>query len=70
MDRIAVASSTIAAIAYSDATSTLEVAFHNGSAYEYYGVPRNLFEGLRTAPSAGRYLNAYIVKGGFAYRRI
>jgi KTSC domain len=46
-----VASSSISAIGYDEASETLEVDFLNGSTYQYYNVPAALFEQFRVAPS-------------------
>jgi hypothetical protein len=64
-----VASSTIAAIGYDDATETLEVEFTSGSIYQYYNVGRALYEQLIQAPSKGQFLNAYI-KNAYPYSRV
>lgn len=44
MQMIPVSSSDIRTIDYDDATSTMVVAFHRNSRYEYYGIPRHVFE--------------------------
>lgn len=46
MDRYSVASSNISAVGYDEQFETLEVEFLNGSIYQYYNVPRNLYEQL------------------------
>ena len=38
----------------------LVVVFHSGKEYTYPGVPRELYEDLLVAESAGRYLNSQI----------
>jgi len=45
---------------YDDATATLRVTFPNGGAYDYFGVPRYLYEGLCSAESVGTYFNDHI----------
>ena len=70
MERYPVQSSTVSTVGYTVASSMLEIAFLNGTIYEYYDVPRHVFDALRTASSVGRYLNAYVVKAGYRYRRI
>lgn len=63
-----VSSSNVAAIAYDDATQTLTVQFHRKSrgvivgtrSYEYYGVPRGVYEGFLGAGSKGTFHHAYI----------
>lgn len=67
---IQVSSSNIKSIGYDKERNILEVAFKNRSVYRYYDVPEYLFEGLMEANSHGKYLNAYIKNGGFAYEPV
>ena len=69
MDRYSVVSSNISAVGYDEQFETLEVEFLNGSIYQYYNVPRNLYEQLMQAGSKGRFLNTYI-KNAYPYSRI
>jgi hypothetical protein len=70
MEYEAVSSSTVSAVAYDEASNTLGVRFLNGSEYHYFGVPQAVFEGLRSAPSVGRFLDQNIKKPGYAYTRV
>lgn len=45
---------------YDPNTATLLIHFHNGSVYQYDGVSHELWAGLITAESAGRYFHAVI----------
>ena len=64
-------SSNIAAVRYDDNAQRLEIDFKNGGAtYEYYNVPVDVAEGFETAPSAGKYFHANIVKGGYSYKKL
>lgn len=65
--RIPVSSSFIAAIGWTN--GTLQVELLNGRIYEYYGVPRSVYSTFLSAPSKGKYFNAY-VRGHYRYRRI
>ena len=53
MNRHQVASSNISSIGYDSATQTLEVEFHNGSVYQYYGVSESLHQQIMQASSKG-----------------
>jgi hypothetical protein len=70
MEYQSVTSSNVAAVAYDDTTSTLGVRFLNGSEYHYYGVPRDVYEGLLNATSVGTYLNQLIKKSGYSYSHV
>ena len=69
MERDSVASSNIASIGYDAPSQTLEVEFLNGTIYQYYGVPENLYDQLMQAGSKGRFLNTYI-KNAYGYSRV
>lgn len=68
MYRKNVESSNIKSIGYED--EVLEVEFLNGSIYVYYNVPEKLFESIMNADSHGRYLNEYIKKANYRYKKI
>lgn len=61
MERIALSSSVIAAIAYDDATGDLDVEFVGGAIYRYRAVPRVEVDGLLAADSPGRWMNTRII---------
>ncbi|HEY0965164.1 MAG TPA: KTSC domain-containing protein [Candidatus Saccharimonadales bacterium] len=69
MNRISVSSSNISSIGYDAETQTLEVEFHDGSIYQYYGVPQLEHAGLMNADSHGKYLDLYI-KDKYRYQKI
>ena len=70
MNRIPVSSSNLVSIGYDAESKTLEIEFQNGSIFQYFNVPERIYSGLMSAASHGRYLNAYIKKGGFAFKQI
>lgn len=61
-------SSNVASFSYDEAAQVLTVEFNNGSRYDYYDVPENVFEDMKSADSKGKYLNAEI-KGHYRYAR-
>ncbi len=69
MNRNQVASSNVRSIGYDTTTQTLEVEFHSGWVYQYYGVPEHLHQEIMSAPSKGQFLNQYI-KNDFPYSRV
>jgi hypothetical protein len=70
MDYVPVSSKTVSAVGYDDASNTLGVRFQNGSEYHYFGVPREVFEGLQSASSVGSYLDQSVKKAGYPFSRI
>jgi hypothetical protein len=69
MEMISVDSSNVAEIGYDEESSTLQIEFKNGTIYQYFDVPVDLFDGLRTADSVGGYLAANI-KGVYRYSKV
>ena len=69
MEKYSVASSNINAIGYDEQSETLEVEFLNGTIYQYYNVPKNMFDQLMSETSKGRFLNTYI-KNAYPFSRV
>lgn len=69
MERYSVASSLVASVGYDENTETLEVEFLNSAIYQYYGVPRNVYEQFMSDTSKGTFLNVYI-KNFYGYSRV
>ena len=69
MEKYSVASSNVKALGYDPQSETLEVDFLNGSRYQYYGVPQQMYERLMQTSSKGRFLHVYI-KNSYAYSRV
>jgi len=53
-------SSAVDAIAYDPDTRQLDIWYKGGERYRYSGVPLQVHEQLRTAPSIGAFVNALI----------
>lgn len=70
MRRTPVSSSNLESVGYDATQRVLEVAFLNGSVYQYYNVPESVYRGLMLASSHGSYLDSHVKKGGYSYRRI
>jgi len=69
MNRDHVQSSNIESIGYDAETQTLEIGFLNGSVYQYFDVPEQVYEGIMSADSHGKYFAAFI-KGHYRYSRV
>ena len=69
MLRNPIASTNIVSIGYDAANETLEVEFLNGSVYQYFNVPTQLFDQLMLSRSKGQFLNVYI-KNSYPYSRV
>jgi hypothetical protein len=69
MDRIPVKSSSIASAGYSAEMSTLEVEYRNGSLYQYFAVPKSVFDSLLAAESKGAFVSERI-RRHYPYRKV
>lgn len=70
MKYIFVQSSSLDAVGYDEAASTLGARFKDGAEYQYEGVPESVFAGILSASSAGRYFDQYVKKAGYRYRQV
>ncbi|MCS6795434.1 MAG: KTSC domain-containing protein [Raineya sp.] len=61
MKRIAVESSMIASVGYDEENEILEVEFNSGQVYQYFEVPREVFDELLQAESKGRYMKNSVI---------
>ncbi|MCK6565114.1 MAG: KTSC domain-containing protein [Dehalococcoidia bacterium] len=69
MLRQPVSSSNLRSVGYDPTSNVLEVEFHGGSVYQYFGVPEHIHAGLMRAGSKGGYLADH-VKDRFRYRQV
>ncbi len=69
MVRQPVESSNLKSVGYDPATKTLELEFQNGGVYQYYEVPRDVYDGLMKADSHGRYFISAI-KGAYPFAKL
>lgn len=60
MIRQSVSSSNIASIGYDAGTQTLEIEFHGGGVYQYYGVSMSLYGDFMRASSHGTFFHQNI----------
>lgn len=57
-------------IGYDVDSKILEIEFLSRDIYQYFDIPKNIFQGLMNAASHGTYLDANIKKAGYRYRKI
>lgn len=69
MNRTPVSSSNLRSVGYDQSSNTLEIEFHDGRVYQYYNVPKRIYQGLMSASSHGKYHNRRI-KDSYRYSRI
>lgn len=68
MERSPVSSSTVVSVGYDEATETLEIEFKSG-VYQYYNVPKVIYENFMQAESKGQFHNLHI-KNAFPFSRV
>lgn len=57
---VPVSSSLLASVAYDHDRAILQLEFHSGAVYQYFGVPRQSYQELLQADSHGAYFNRCI----------
>lgn len=62
-------SSNINRFGYDDRNKVLRVEFKNGGQYDYFDVPMQVFNSMKSAPSKGQFL-AQMIKGSYRYARV
>ena len=66
---VVINSSNLKSATYQTEEKTLSVTFKNGSIYEYYEVPWEIFTKLRMSDSQGKFLNTNVNKK-FKYKKV
>ncbi len=69
MEHTRVTSSNLASVGYDPSSQTLEVAFRDGSVYQYYGVSSAVHMQLMNASSHGSYFSQHI-RDRYRYRKV
>ena len=69
MHRNLVNSSVLRSVGYDTANRTLEVEFHDGTVYQYYGVSAIVYRDLLAASSMGQYF-AFFIKTTYRFERV
>ena len=59
-EKIFVESSNIKFMYYESDNETLDVGFKNGTVYQYFAVPLDVYEDFRHAKSKGKFFHKYI----------
>jgi len=62
-------SSNLKSVGYDPASSVLEIEFHNGSIYQYRGVPKSIYVALMAAASLGSFFHRHI-KDKYPYKKV
>lgn len=70
MDRQSVTSTDINSVGYDVENQILEIEFHNGGIYQYFGVSGNIYEELMGADSKGKYFNMHVKKSGYSFSKL
>lgn len=68
MERHPVSSSNLRSVGYDMTTQTIEIEFHSGGMYRYFGVPQGVYQGLMQAGSKGSHF-ADFIKDHYAWAR-
>jgi hypothetical protein len=64
-----VESTTLASVAYDEASELMQLEFRSRAIYQYFDVPSAVHAALLDAPSKGSYFNR-VIRGSFRYCRV
>lgn len=70
MKRTNVESSNLKSVGYDEENEILEIEFKHGGIYQYYDVSKDVYDGLMSADSHGKYFDRNVKKAGYRYRKI
>lgn len=62
-------STSLRTAGYQEFSAVLELEFHSGAVYHYFGVPSESYQALLQAESQGAYFNSHI-RNRFAFAKI
>ena len=68
MKREVIESSNLASVCYGSKRKILEIEFNHGGIYQYFDVPKEVFENLLKAPSHGKYF-VHNIKDNYRYSK-
>jgi len=69
MNWIDVSSTNLSRVRYDESSLTLEIEFQGGRVYQYFDLPKHIFEELVRADSKGKFFHEQI-KGHYRYARV
>ena len=69
MSWINVSSTNLSRVRYDDNKNILEIDFQGGRVYQFFDLPKQVFEGLLNAESKGKFFHEQI-KGHYRYARV
>ncbi len=69
MKRLPVDSSAVCSVGYDPKSLVLEIEYTNGSIYDYYDVPPEIYQEFCEADSMGTFVN-FRIKPNFQYREV
>jgi hypothetical protein len=69
MKRAPVDSSAVLSVGYDESRQVLELEYVDADVYQYFDVPKALYEALLDAPSIGQFVNTQ-VKGAFRCEKL
>jgi hypothetical protein len=70
MKRTSVVSSNLKSVGYDEENKILEIEFLHGGVYQYFDVPKSVYDGLMNASSHGQYFDRNVKKAGYRYKKI
>lgn len=70
MERVRVKSGSIRAIGYDELAQMLEIEFHHGGVYRYFGVSKKIYDGLMKSQSSYGIYHSRYIKNRYRHEKI
>ena len=70
MEKIRVKSSSLRSVGYDESTQILEIEFHHGGTYQYFGIPKKIYDDLMKYESGHGQYHARYIKNRYRHKKI
>ena len=70
MDRTRIKSNDLKSVGYDESDQVLEIEFHHGGIYQYFGVPKKIYDGLMKSVLSHEQYHARYIKNRYRHKKI
>ena len=70
MERTRVKSNDLKSVGYDEPMKILEIEFHHGGVYQYFGVPKKIYDGLMKSVLSHEQYHTRYIKNRYRHEKI
>ncbi len=70
MDRTRIKSNDLKSVGYDESDHILEIEFHHGGIYQYFGVPKKIYDGLMKSVLSHEQYHTRYIKNRYRHEKI